>query len=54
MEIFSSQHQKILFPSNLFGKFLFNILIFLESFPKIFIKYFQYPIIILKNTNIDI
>ena len=47
---FSAQHQKILFPNNFFGKFLFKILIFFEnSFPKIFTKYFQYPIIILKK-----
>lgn len=47
---FSAQHQKILFPNNLFGKLLFKILILFEnSFPKIFTKYFQYPIIILKK-----
>lgn len=47
---FSSQHQKILFPNNFIGKILFKILIILEkNFPKIFIKYFQYPIIVLKK-----
>jgi ubiquinone/menaquinone biosynthesis C-methylase UbiE len=47
---FASQHQKILFPNNFMGKILFKILIFLENtFPKFFIKYFQYPIIVLKK-----
>lgn len=47
---FSSQHQKLFFPNNIIGKFLFKILIFLEDkFPKFFVNYFQYPIIILKK-----
>ena len=47
---FSSQHQKILFPNNIIGKFMFKLLIKLENkFPKFFTKYFQYPIIILRK-----
>ena len=47
---FSSQHQKLFFPNNIIGKFLFKILIFLEDkFPKFFVNYFQYPMIILKK-----
>ena len=47
---FSSQHQEKLFPNNFVGKILFKILILLEKkFPKIFVKYFQYPIIVLKK-----
>ena len=47
---FSAQHQKILFPNNFIGKTLFELLIFFEKiFPKLFVKYFQYPIIILRK-----
>lgn len=47
---FSSQHQKILFPNNIFGSFLFKLLIFFEdNFPNFFFNYFQYQIIILKK-----
>ena len=47
---FASQHQKILFPDNKLGEVLFKILIYLEKkFPKFFVKYFQYPIIVLKK-----
>ena len=47
---FSSQHQKILFPNNILGKYMFKILIILENkFPDFFTKYFQYPIIVLRK-----
>lgn len=47
---FSSQHQKILFPNNLFGKYLFRFLIYFEEkFPNFFVQYFQYPIIVLRK-----
>ena len=47
---FASQHQKKIFPNNLFGEIMFKILIILENkFPNFFVKYFQYPIIILKK-----
>jgi len=47
---FSAQHQKILFPNNFIGKFLFDLLTLFEKIsPKIFVKYFQYPIIILRK-----
>ena len=47
---FASQHQKLLFPNNLIGKFMFKILMALEKkFPNFFTKYFQYPIIVLRK-----
>jgi len=47
---FSAQHQKILFPDNLIGKLMFKILVILEKkFPNFFVKYFQYPMIILRK-----
>ncbi len=47
---FASQHQKKIFPNNSLGKLLFKILIFLEdTFPNFFVKYFQYPIIVLRK-----
>ena len=47
---FSSQHQEILFPNNFMGKILFNFLTYLEKiFPKFFVKYFQYPVIVLRK-----
>ncbi len=47
---FSAQHQKMIFPNNFIGKILFELLILFEKiFPKIFVKYFQYPIIILRK-----
>jgi hypothetical protein len=47
---FSAQHQKKLFPNNFIGKILFELLILFEKmFPKIFVKYFQYPMIILRK-----
>lgn len=47
---FSSQHQKILFPNNFVGKILFELLAHFEKkFPKFFVKYFQYPVIILRK-----
>lgn len=47
---FSAQHQKKLFPNNFIGKVLFELLILFEKmFPKIFVKYFQYPMIILRK-----
>jgi len=45
---FAAQHQKILFPNNVFGKFTLSILYKLENlFPNFFSKYFQYQTIIL-------
>ncbi len=47
---FSSQHQKIIFPDNIFGKFLLKLLIYLENnFPNFFSNNFQYPMIILRK-----
>ena len=47
---FASQHQKKIFPNNYIGKVLFKFLIYLEKkYPKFFVKYFQYPIIVLKK-----
>jgi 2-polyprenyl-3-methyl-5-hydroxy-6-metoxy-1,4-benzoquinol methylase len=47
---FSSQHQKMFFPNNYLGKIMFKILMYLELiFPNFFVKYFQYPIILLKK-----
>lgn len=47
---FSSNHQKILFPNNFFGKILFKICYFLEeTFPNFFVNYFQYQVIVLKK-----
>ena len=47
---FASQHQKLLFPNNFIGRFMFKILITLEKkFPIFFTKYFQYLIIVLKK-----
>ena len=49
-DLFQHNIKKFYFQITFFGKFLFKILIFFEnSFPKIFTKYFQYPIIILKK-----
>ena len=47
---FSAQHQKLLFPNNLIGKIMLNILLKLENrFPKFFYKNFQYYVVILKK-----
>ncbi len=47
---FASQHQKRIFPNNRIGEIMFKILIILEDkFPNFFVKYFQYPIIVLKK-----
>ncbi len=47
---FSSDHQKLIFPNNIFGKILLNILfIFEEKFEKFFINNFQYYTVILKK-----
>jgi SAM-dependent methyltransferase len=47
---FASQHQKLLFPNNFIGQFMFKILMTLEKkFPNFFTKHFQYPIIVLKK-----
>jgi ubiquinone/menaquinone biosynthesis C-methylase UbiE len=45
---FLSSHQKMLIPNNNFGKKLFDILFNLEDrFPNLFVKHFEYPMIIL-------
>ena len=47
---FSSQHQKILFPNNILGKFLLRVLFKLEDiFKNFFVRNFQYQIIVLKK-----
>ena len=47
---FSSSHQKIIFPNNIIGKIMFDIIFILENFfKKFFINNFQYYIIILKK-----
>jgi len=51
---FASSHQKRLIPNNKFGKKMFNILFNIEEkFPDFFVKYFQYPMIVLtkRKTN---
>jgi ubiquinone/menaquinone biosynthesis C-methylase UbiE len=47
---FNSSDQKILFPNNKIGSWMFDFLYkFEELFPNIFSKYFQYPLIVLKK-----
>ena len=47
---FSSDHQKILFPDNAIGKFLFKILFIMEEkFQKFFFNNFQYYTVIIKK-----
>jgi len=47
---FGSNHQKALMPNNKFGKIMFDILFNMEEqFPNWFVKYFQYPLIILRK-----
>jgi ubiquinone/menaquinone biosynthesis C-methylase UbiE len=47
---FNSKDQKLLFPSNGFGRSMFNILYKLENkYPYFFSRYFQYPMIILRK-----
>ena len=47
---FSTQHQKMLFPDNIIGKYLMKILFKLEDiFPNFFVKNFQYHTIIIKK-----
>jgi ubiquinone/menaquinone biosynthesis C-methylase UbiE len=47
---FGSNHQKALIPNNKVGKKMFDILFNMEEqFPNIFVKYFQYPLIILRK-----
>ena len=45
---FYSTHQKRLIPNNRFGRLIFSLLFRAESsFPRFFVKYFQYPMIVL-------
>jgi len=45
---FSSNTQKILFPNNKLGRKMFEILFYLEDrYPSFFVRFFQYPMIIL-------
>ncbi len=45
---FASNVQKLLIPDNKFGAWLLDVLFSLEDrYPRIFVKYFQYPMIIL-------
>ncbi len=47
---FSSKHQKILFPNNIIGKYMLDILYYFETrYPHFFGSFFQYPLIILKK-----
>lgn len=47
---FPSQHQKLLIRGERIGKVIFRILFEMEDrFPKFFVKYFQYPMIILRK-----
>lgn len=47
---FSSDHQKLIFPNNIFGKFLLDILFIIEEkFENFFVTNFQYYIVILKK-----
>lgn len=49
---FASGHQKVFIPNNKFGKKMFDILFNMEEqFPNFFVKYFQYPMIILKKKS---
>tara|TARA_B100000886_G_scaffold315830_1_gene254057 strand:+ start:72 stop:827 length:756 start_codon:yes stop_codon:yes gene_type:complete len=47
---FSSKHQEILIPNNLFGEKILKIIFYLENkFSSFFSRYFQYPMIVLKK-----
>ncbi len=49
---FSSQHQKIIFPNNVLGRFMFRVIIYCEEkFSKFFINNFQYYLIVLKKKS---
>tara|TARA_B110000483_G_C18070066_1_gene493723 strand:- start:254 stop:1015 length:762 start_codon:yes stop_codon:yes gene_type:complete len=49
---FTAQHQKLLFPDNLIGKIMFEVLFKLEKLlPSFFSRYFQYNIIVLIKDN---
>lgn len=51
---FSSQHQKIIFPNNIIGKFLFKIVFYCEEkFSNFFINNFQYYFIVLKKKKLS-
>jgi len=51
---FASQHQKLLIHGDRIGKFLFKILFEMEDrFPNFFVKYFQYPMIILRKAEVS-
>lgn len=50
---FDAHAQKLFFPNNIIGKKMLQILFFLEEkFPNLFVKFFQYPMIILKKKQI--
>lgn len=47
---FPAHIQKILFPDNLLGRYMFKLLFALEEkFPQFFVKHFQYPMIVLEK-----
>ena len=49
---FASQHQKLLIRGERTGKVLFRMLFAMEDrFPDFFVRYFQYPMIILRKTK---
>ena len=49
---FYSHHQKMLIPNNKLGEKMFTLLYNLEEkFPNFFVKYFQYPMIVLKKND---
>jgi len=50
--LFASNHQKMLIPNNKFGKKMFEILFNIEEkLPDCLVKYFQYPLIILRKKD---
>lgn len=49
---FSARTQKIFFPNNIIGKFLFEVLYFLEeSFPRLSVLLATYPMVIIEKKN---
>ena len=51
---FSAQHQKMIFPDNFFGKYMFKLLFFFEKkFNNFFVNNFQYYYVVLKKKKLS-
>lgn len=49
---FASEHQKNLIPNNKLGGWMFDKLFYLENnYPKLFVKWFQYPMIVITKNE---